>query len=87
MVIKAKKKFTKTFNKTPAKIQLAFTQRVDIFRNNPFDSQLNNHALGGKYQGYRSINITGDWRAIFREFNNYKLVSFETLGTHSQLYK
>ena len=87
MIIKTKKKFTKNFEKAPANIKLAFSQRVDIFRNNPFDPLLNNRALSGKYQGSRSINITGNWRAIFQEARNYQLVIFETLGTHSQLYK
>jgi addiction module RelE/StbE family toxin len=79
--------FKKKFNKAPAKIQRAFMERGKIFESDPYHPLLNNHKLGGKYEGYRSINITGDWRAVFREFNNYSLVSFETLGTHSQLYK
>lgn len=87
MVISARKKFRKNFKKVPAKIRLAFAQRVDIFRANPLHPLLNNHALDGKYFGFRSINITGDWRAIFREDGNYKFVTFETIGTHSQLYK
>ncbi len=87
MVIEPSRKFVKTFQKTPTKIQLAFEQRINIFRSNPTDPLLNNHPLKGKYSGCRSINITGDWRVIFREFNNYGLVSLETIGTHSQLYK
>ena len=33
---------------------------------------------------YRSINISGDWRAVFEQNNDE--VYFVTLGTHSQLY-
>ena len=87
MIIRYRNKFLKQLDKKPAKIRLAFVQRAKIFEKDRFDYLLNNHALGGKYQGCRSINITGDWRAIFREFDNYSVVSFETLGTHSQLYK
>lgn len=87
MVIKTKKRFTKDLEKAPANIKLAFSQRVDIFRHNPFDSLLNNHALGGKYKGFRSINIMSDWRVIFREAGSYQLVIFEAIGTHSRLYK
>jgi addiction module RelE/StbE family toxin len=87
MIIEPTRKFVKTFSKTPAKIQLAFEQRIELFRNSPFHPLLNNHALTGKYAGFRSINITGDWRVVFREFDNYHLVSLETIGTHSQLYK
>lgn len=87
MRIEYAKRFQKKIKKVPAEIRLAFIQRAKIFEKGPFHTLLNNHALYGEYQGYRSINITGDWRAIFREYGNYALVSFETLGTHSQLYK
>ncbi|MDQ7009278.1 MAG: hypothetical protein Q9M94_03225 [Candidatus Gracilibacteria bacterium] len=55
----------------------------------PFDEILNNHSLNGKYLGLRSIDITGDFRAIFREFPNgkYEFVDFIDIGTHAQLYK
>ena len=55
-----------------------------MFSLNPYDLRLNNHILSGKWSGYRSINITGDWRAIFRETETG--VYFIVLGTHSQLY-
>ncbi len=87
MVIKFGNKFRKAYDKAPANIRLAFDNRYRLFLQNHFEPLLSNHALSGKYRGYRSINITGDWRAIFREIGNYQLVIFETLGTHSQLYK
>ncbi len=80
-------KFIREFKKTPRKIQIAFRNRLKIFLHDKFHPLLNNHSLTGKYQNYRSINITGDWRAIFRELNSGKLIYFEALGTHSQLYK
>jgi mRNA-degrading endonuclease YafQ of YafQ-DinJ toxin-antitoxin module len=33
-----------------------------------------------------SINITGDWRAIYMPINNNEVL-FIAFGTHSQLYK
>lgn len=38
---------------------------------------------------YRSIDVTGDWRALYREFKeeNPPIAFFDGLGTHSQLYK
>lgn len=38
----------------------------------------------GKYLGFRSIDITYDYRALFREFDNS--VHFTYLGTHKELY-
>ena len=87
MRIEFSDEFHKQYRKAPPKIQNAVDKRVALFAQEPFYPLLNNHLLKGRYQGKRSINITGDWRAVFREFNNYQLVIFETLGTHSQLYK
>ena len=87
MKVKYSKEFIKHFNKAPAKIRLAFVNRLELFEQDPFNPVLNNHALLGKYADTRSINTTGDWRAIFRLFDDYEAVSFETIGTHSQLYK
>ena len=83
-------KFSKTYDKAPYKIRDAFDTRLKLFLENPYHPQLNNHPLGGKYRGYRSINVTGDWRAIFsqhEEDNNGIVTIFEVIGTHSQLYK
>lgn len=82
--------FEKELKKSPLKIKIAFRQRLNLFAENQFHPLLNNHALTGKLSGYRSINITGDWRAIYSEVidkDGEKLIIFELLGTHSQLYK
>jgi mRNA-degrading endonuclease YafQ of YafQ-DinJ toxin-antitoxin module len=65
-------------------------ERYKIFLDNPFNPQLNNHHLSGQLNKYRSINITGDWRALYLEglnANGGEVIIFEILGTHSQLYK
>ena len=81
------KKFIKSLKKAPNKIQIAFRNRLEIFLSDKFHPILNNHSLSGEYQGYRSINITGDWRAIFRERGSEDTVYFVIIGTHSNLYK
>jgi len=45
---------------------------------------LNNHDVSKVYTGCRSINITGDYRAIFQDEG--EIVIFITIGTHSELY-
>ena len=80
------KKFKKDLKKAPPQIRSAFKKRLAIFFDNKNDIMLNNHTLIGFYKGYRSINVTGDWRAIFREFENGEVIYFEILGTHSKLY-
>jgi len=85
--VKFSKKFSKQYNKAPAKIRKSFDKRLRLFLQDKFDSQLNNHQLIGKLKGHRSINISGDWRAVFREFNAGDLIYFDLLGAHNQLYK
>lgn len=80
------KHFLKCFGDAPEKIQLKFYERVRLFNVDRFHPLLNNHSLSGEYSGYRSINITGDWRALFSEENCGQNINFTDLGTHSQLY-
>lgn len=57
-----------------------------LFAKTPCAKSLHNHILSGKYTNYRSINITGDYRALYKQVSE-KEVIFVKLGTHSQLYK
>lgn len=79
------RRFDKQLRRAPLDVEKAFQKRFEIFLKDSFHPLLNNHQLTGKFKGYRSINITGDWRAIFKEKND--LIVFYVLGTHSQLYK
>lgn len=90
MYIRLGKKLTKQLSKIPTNIRKAFDNRLALFLSEPLHPQLHNHQLTGNYKGFRSINITGDWRAVFIEQIDEKgnlIVIFEVLGTHSQLYK
>ena len=80
------KKFDKQFAKFPKKIKEQCVERIKIFAQNPYDEILNNHWLGGKYQGFRSINVTGDIRIIYENLT-HDMAHFLTIGSHSELYK
>ena len=86
MRIEYSRKFIKEFRKCPAKIKTNFKARLEIFINDQYCPALNNHPLSGLLKNYRSINITGDWRAIFEEIDNGQIIYFVAIGTHSQLY-
>jgi addiction module RelE/StbE family toxin len=83
------KRFDKQLKHAPLEIQKSFRNKFALFLQNQFHPQLNNHALTGKLKDRRSINITGDWRAIYSssDGNGNHVILFEILGTHSQLYK
>ncbi len=85
MVITTHKQFDKAYVRLPDKIKQQFKERRDLFLQDPHHPTLRNHTLVGKYIGYRSINITGDYRVIYKHINEQTVV-FARIGTHNQLY-
>jgi addiction module RelE/StbE family toxin len=85
MVIETTKAFDKQYIKLNTRVKTSFKRRVELFKSNPFDSSLRNHALKGGYLGYRSIDITGDVRALYTTQGD-TIIIFGFIGTHSQLY-
>lgn len=69
------------YQKLPRNIQDKFGEALYIFEDDIFDVRLRNHALTGEYIGSRSIDITGDYRAIFREYpeGKYEFVEFRKI--------
>jgi len=82
-------KFEKLLDKAPRAIKRAYRQRLVLFLFDPFHPLLHNHLLTGNYKGYRSINVTGNWRILYKEIPDDKqiIVEFHLFGTHSQLYR
>ncbi|MDO8579590.1 MAG: type II toxin-antitoxin system mRNA interferase toxin, RelE/StbE family [bacterium] len=85
MIIISSKNFEKSLKKINPKIQLVLGAKLRIFMNDPWNFTLNNHTLHGSMRNYRSINITGDYRAIYEEYdkNTVRLIDIDT---HSGLY-
>ena len=77
------RKFEKEYQKAPPFIKVAFKERLSLFANNPFEPILHNHSLTGEYSGCRSINITGDWRAIFEIIGEGSSLSLKSAPTVS----
>jgi len=73
------------FKKQPVWIKDKFEERVRLFQKDMFEPILNNHLLEGEWLGCRSINITGDLRALYEELGNNHF-EFIAIETHSELY-
>lgn len=86
MKIKFHKNFEKKYKKLSAKLKSKVKERNKIFFEDPFDPILNNHALRGRYYGYRSINITGDIRVVYK-FLDKNTTLFVDIDSHSNLYR
>jgi mRNA interferase YafQ len=84
MRISYSRNFLKKSKKLDKKIRDKIPGRIELFSEDPFNPELNNHPLKGKYKDYRSINITGDFRALYLTYDD--LIVFDIVNTHSELY-
>ena len=84
MVIHFHKDFIKNSMKLTLQQKNKLTERLKLFSQNELNPVLNNHSLRGKFQGHRSINITGDLRALYKKEG--KDIMFVAIDSHSNLY-
>ena len=80
------KRFDKMAGKLPPKIKTKMVERITLFSKDPLAYELRNHALNTPYGGSYSIDITGDYRAVYHLVDNHTAI-FTHIGTHSQLYR
>lgn len=80
------KRFDKMASKLPSKVKTKMVERITIFSKDPLEYALRNHALNTPYKGSYSIDITGDYRAIYFLLDDETAI-FTHIGTHSQLYR
>jgi addiction module RelE/StbE family toxin len=82
-------RFERQLQDAPDEIKAVFADTLIFFALDPNHPGLRNHALTGKLAGYRSINVTEDWRAVFREeqAGERNVIKFYQIGTHKDLYE
>lgn len=84
MIASYSRLFIKQAKKLNPEARKKLQERIAMFCENPLSPLLRNHPLKGKYKEYRSIDVTGDIRALYLQKDNEAI--FDTVGTHSQLY-
>jgi addiction module RelE/StbE family toxin len=77
--------FEKQFAKLPNKTKEKAIVALKLFIENPEYPSLRNHGLRGEWLGCRSINVTGDVRALY-VLHDTDMARFLAIGTHAQLY-
>lgn len=85
MIIQYSHTFKRQYKKLPSTQQEQFKERLQIFITDRTHPMLRVHPLKGSFQGYWSMNVNGDLRAIYSD-NGGDLIIFALIGTHSQLY-
>ncbi len=89
MIVKYTDNFLRQLKKSDVRIRKAFKQHLLLFVENPNDLKFNNHSLQKEHAGFRSIDITADYRAIYKEViaEDDTYIYFTSFGTHYQLYE
>lgn len=78
------KQFLRQYTKLSSQVRKKTDERIILWQSDPLNSQLRDHQLKGKYKQYRSIDVTGDYRALYLSQGDKAI--FDLIGTHSQLY-
>ena len=88
MKIKYSKKFVTQYDKAGKEIKQAFAESLQLFLEYPDHEILRRHFLKEKYAGYESIDITDDYRAVFKKTTIKKEIGirFHLIGTDHELY-
>lgn len=77
--------FRKQFAKLPQSLKMKVRERVHMLVADSSHPLLNDHKLNTPFDGYRSINITGDYRLVYKKLDS-KTYYLRAVGTHHELY-
>ena len=79
------KAFQRQYKKLSRALQDKMWERLALLIDDGSNPLLHNHKLNPPYEGYWSINITGDYRLVYKKMgkDTYYL---HAVGTHHQLY-
>ena len=82
MILRYDPDFIEKLKGVNVKVRKSFKERIDLFNRDPSELQLNNHPLRDDWEGYRSIDVTDDWRAVYTE----KTEGRETIAYFVEIY-
>ena len=77
--------FERQYKKLSNELQEKVSERLALLIADERNPLLNDHKLNPPFEGYRSINITGDYRLVYKKLapDYYYL---RAVGTHHQLF-
>ncbi len=79
------REFERQAKKLSQDLRRKLWERIALMGTQEFNPLLNNHKLNPPWVGYRSINITGDYRLIYKRINTDTWY-LRAVGTHRQLF-
>lgn len=77
--------FDRQYKKISRELQDKMWERLALLVSEPTHALLHDHKLNPPYEEFRSINITGDYRLVYKKLSadTYYL---RAIGTHHELY-
>jgi addiction module RelE/StbE family toxin len=79
-----KRSYRKRIHRHP-QLKRQFREKMEMFLEEPFDSQLRTHKLSGKLKGTWAFSINDEYRVIFEFINTHKVLLID-FGTHDEVY-
>ena len=77
--------FRKQFAKLSQSLKSRVRERVHMLVTDSTHPLLHDHKLNPPFDGYRSINITGDYRLVYKKLDA-ETYYLRAIGTHHELY-
>ena len=59
---------------------------IKLIEQKPLDSKYKDHSLIGPWKGCRDCHVQNDWVLIYRINEKAKTITFERIGSHSELF-
>jgi addiction module RelE/StbE family toxin len=87
MKIDFSKSFDSQFqNRLSSRQRQQVLEAIELFIDQPYKTDLRNHALYGEWHGYRSISVDGDLRLHLKVISADRVL-FVAVGSHRELYR
>ena len=85
MEIEISSQFLRRVKKLTPSEQRNLSEKIEVFRKDPYDSQLKTHALRGRLRGLFAFSLNYSKRVIFTYIGKNKALLLD-LGSHEEVY-
>lgn len=80
------RKDLKRFENQKSKLERLFKVMDDLIAEVPLDPIYQDHSLGGNWKGSKECHVQPDFLLIYTFSDEDKIIKFEGLGSHSELF-
>lgn len=85
-IIHPTKRFQRSYKKLPKKIREDFSDKIEVFQNNPFEKTLRTHKLRGSLGDSHAFCLKDGFRVLVN-FSDEDVVLLVDVGNHDEYKK